>query len=352
MAKQNKSRAVAIKTAEGVFIPVVIILSMEEGGIIQAEEEGVDEIFVYTGGEQAVPDGVRRVRVHRSVKIIPQMAFRFRHSRLIYYVELHDEIDIIERYAFDKCISLRRIKLLGVKVVEFRAFNNCTFLADVEFGNKLEVIEQWAFVHCNSLRSITMPSVRNIGAWAFSECEQLTDLGLPEALETVGEYAFAGCPSLRSIAMPLKDNMLEYGVFNGCPNLTSVALVGEIHKIIASLHLESWRNDMREEIDRINQILSNTPVWEKTVAIQRWIRSVIRLLEQYKSEHHALLKEATSLLELALWKANLYDKEGGIFQQEEVRSTRRQIKRARKELCITSGAIIVIKNVLPFLVLA
>ncbi len=58
------------------------------------------------------------------------------------------------------------------------------------------------------------------------------------------------------------------------------------------------------------------------------------------------------MLELALWKAKIDDKEGGIIQQERVRSTRRHIKRARKERCVTSGASIVIKNVLPFLVLA
>jgi len=62
-----------------------------------------------------------------------------------------------------------------------------------------------------------------------------------------------------------------------------------------------------------------------------------------------MLKEATTLLELALWKVNLDDKEGG--EREGVRTTRGRRKRARKEICVTSGACIVIMNVLPFLVL-
>ena len=78
------------------------------------------------------------------------------------------------------------------------------------------------------------------------------------------------------------------------------------------------------------------------------MRSVIRRLDHYKVEHKAMLKEATTLLELALWKADLNVKEEGV-EREGVRTTRGRRKRARKEICITSGASIVIKNVLPFL---
>ena len=62
-----------------------------------------------------------------------------------------------------------------------------------------------------------------------------------------------------------------------------------------------------------------------------------------------MLKEATTLLELALWKANLDHNEGYKLSNEGVRMTRGGQKRARKEICVTSGASIVIKNVLPFL---
>ena len=77
--------------------------------------------------------------------------------------------------------------------------------------------------------------------------------------------------------------------------------------------------------------------------------TVTRRLNHYKDEHKALLKEAATLLELALWKANLDHNEGGQLDREGVRTTRGSRKRARKEICVTSGASIVIKNVLPFL---
>eukprot|EP00985_Skeletonema_marinoi_P025568 scaffold18912_cov80-Skeletonema_marinoi.AAC.2 len=108
---------------------------------------------------------------------------------------------------------------------------------------------------------------------------------------------------------------------------------------------------MNEEINRINQVLPCTHEQEKTPVIRDCMESVIRSINHYKAEHKELLKDATTLLELALWKANLDDNEGGVLEREGVRTTRGRRKRARKEICVTSGANIVIKNVLPFLTL-
>ena len=110
------------------------------------------------------------------------------------------------------------------------------------------------------------------------------------------------------------------------------------------------RDEPHEIDDRINSLLP-TITRGKTEAIQQWMESVIRRLDHYKAEHKALLKEATTLLELALWKANLDDNSGCEGEREGVRTTRGSRKRARKEICVTSGASIVINNVLPFLAL-
>ena len=322
---------------------------MEEGGLIQAEgrDDDDDEIFVYIGGDQFVPRGVRRVRIDKSVKIIPRRAFDGRQHLI--YVEYHEGVEIIREDAFCGCISLRSVKLLGVKFIGNGAFRCCWGLTEVEFGVELETIEERAFQDCTSLTSLTMPSVKLIRRLAFSNCRQLTDLDLPEGLETIEEHAFSKCQRLGRISIPLKDNMVGVDVFWRCFNLRAVDLVGGIHNTVASLHLESWRNEMKEEINRINQVLPNTSAAEKTAVTQQWIRAVTRRLNHYSAEHRSLVKEATTLLELALWKANLDHNEGGVREREGVRTTRGRRKRARKEICITSGASIVIKNVLPFL---
>ena len=307
-----------------------------------------DDVFVYMGGDQQVPLGVRRAKIHISVKKVLRRAF-YNRRRLI-SVEFHDGIEIIEEEAFCNCQLFRgRIKLLGVKIIKVQAFWCCYGLMGVEFGDKLETIERGAFYN-TALKKIKMPSVRTIGQGAFTGCCGLSDVECGEALRKLQENAFHQCPKLKRIALPLQDDMIEDDVFNECPNLTTVDLVGGIHHTVASLHLESWRSEMNNEIDRINQVLPTFTAshkTQKTGEIQRWIRSTFRQLDYYKSEHLQLLKEATALLELALWKANLDDNGGG--EREGVRTTRGSRKRARKEICVTSGASIVIKNVLPFL---
>ena len=320
-----------------------LVIIMAEAAPPQLDD---NEIFVYMGGDQRVPDGVRRARIHISVKIIRARAF-YRRRQLI-YVEFHDGIEAVEEEAFFGCVKLRgMIKLLGVKIIKQWAFCECGVLSDVEFGNKLETIEMHAFLSCKELKKIRMPSVRTIGSAAFGCCKELSDVEFGEELRTLKGGAFYSCSNLERIALPLKGNMIGGGVFDQCPRLLTVDLVGGIHSTAASLHLESWRNEMNNQINSINQTLSTITVG-KTLATQQWMRTVINQIDHYRAEHKALLKEATTLLELALWKANLRDNnsEG---EREGVRTTRGSRKRARKEICVTSGAHVVIKNVLPFL---
>jgi hypothetical protein len=312
-------------------------------------DDGDDiDVFVYMGGDQEVPRDVTHIRIHRSVKIITRGAFQ--HCRNLVSIEMHDGVEIIEYAAFEYCKSLRRIKLPGVRIIERLAFFYCTKLADVEFGDKLETIGSSAFAS-TALRTIKILKVRVIEFSAFAGCEQLMEAELSGDLESIGYYAFGGCRRLRHIAIPLKENLLEdNSVFSSCENLSQVDIVGGFHNTISSLLLESWRQGMKDGIDRINQDLPNTPKG-KTTLIGIWMRSVLDRIDHYKSEHYVLLKEFTTLLELALWKAKLDESqyERSIRSDQHTKKATIDVKAARQEKRITSGANIVIKNVLPFL---
>jgi hypothetical protein len=318
--------------------------------------DGGGNIFVYLVGEQEVPADVTHVIIDLSVKIIPERAFYYRTNLLS--VETHDGIEKIERDAFNTCRSLRGIKLPGVKEVGFAAFYNCRALTDVELGDKLETILQKAFYNCHSLQKIKMPSVRAIGYGACYGCGQLTDVELGDKLEKIMLHGFEDCPRLQRIAIPLKENMFpldtisRYTQFDHCGKLSRVDPVGGIHKTISSLLLESWKDDMNQEIDHINQVLPNTPSHEKTNAIQRWIRSVLRTIDHYRAEHYALLNEDMTQLELAVWKAKIAEGEERDVDGKSTKKAKIDVDTIRKEQRITSGADIVIKNVLPFLQLA
>jgi hypothetical protein len=315
----------------------------------QLNDVGGDDIFVYTGRGQEVPRDVKRVRIAENVDTI--LARAFKNCRQLIEVEGHDKIKKIEQYAFLNCHSLRRVtKMQGVIEIEAHAFFNCYALIDVDF-DKLKIIGQNAFINCKSLRSINMPSIRRIEERGFKYCRALTDVVFGQDLERIENNVFYGC-ALRRIVIPLKHGLIvEDNVFNRCVNLSRVdTLVGGVHKTISSLHMESWRDEMEEEIGTINQTLSNTQSREKSGAIQQWITRVLDRMEHYKNEHQTLLKEAMALLELALWKAKLLDetdeKKCNVEKKAKI-----DAQSARNEHRVTCGASIVIKNVLPFLAL-
>ena len=321
-----------------------------------------------------MPQHVTHVRVHKSVKIIRYRAFQ--NCRLV-SIEMHDGVEIIEFMGFYHCTSIIRIKLPGVRIIGEDAFQNCTALEDVEFGNNLVTIEEWAFGR-TSLRNVKLPKVRIIGKNAFYGCRQLTEVKMSEDLERIELEAFGECPRLRRIAIPLKNNIMdEGGVFAECHALSQVDILGGIHKTISSLFVESWRNEIEDEIDQINQDLPYAGRYEKTAVIQRWMDRVIRRMKHYKRKHYALLKDAMSLLELALWKTRLHhtSRDANIHQigekhslEEEQPAKKIKISEgcaeksvdtkgkskadadaARHEAHVTCGASIIIPHVLSFL---
>jgi len=317
--------------------------------------DGGDDVFVYMGGEQEVPRDVKHVIIDRSVNIIPERAFYER--RQLVSVEMHDGVEIIEMNALYSCRRLKSIKLLGVREIEREAFYDCRELTDVEFGIELERIGDCAFRYCESLQNIIMPSVRTIEAVAFEDCTALSDAEFGCNLERIQQYTFYNCPNLRRIAIPLKDDIFPLNPiqhrctqFEHCPNLTTVDLVGGIHKAVSSLLLESWRTEIIAEINRINQDLPSTDYLGKADAIQTWIRTVIDRMEHYKAEHYRLLKEDMTLLELAVWKAKIDEKEDDNSNKKvQAKKAKIDVESARKEQRIKSGANIIIRNVLPFL---
>eukprot|EP00984_Skeletonema_dohrnii_P013283 scaffold5477_cov75-Skeletonema_dohrnii-CCMP3373.AAC.4 len=257
--------------------------------------------------------------------------------------------------AFHECRSLKSIDLRSVLEIGMQAFDGCKNLTDVKFGNKLETTGICAFEGCTSLQRLKLTSVITVKLGAFRSCKALTSVEFSERLEKIEADVFCGCDRLQRIAIPLKRNLFpfddtwqRYTQFEYCYQITTVDLVRGAHnKTIASLHMECWRTEMKEEINRINQDLPNIPADEKTVAIKEWMESVIDKMDHYKAEHHIYVKENVTLLELALWKAKLDEKEENA--ERKTKKVKLDAESARKEKRVTCGADTVIRNVLPFL---
>jgi len=318
------------------------------------DDQPVGGIYVYRGGQ--APDNITHAIIDKSVKVIDEEAFE--NNKNLLSVDTHDGIDSISRAAFGGCVSLAHLDIRSVRILHSYAFAD-SGLTEVDCDN-LEIIEDRVFSCCRSLRRITFPKVRRIGACAFEEAA-LTEVLFSETLERVSINAFYANGPLRRICLPLdaeilfrdKSACLRYDphIFGDCDNFSTVELIGGIHETVSSLHMESWGNDMRKDITRINRTLPSIPSNQKTNVIRWWLQSVHSRIEHYKTEHIKVLKEATVLLELALWKAKLDDdNEGGNDSLEApTKKVKVDVGRARDERRVTSGANIVIKNVLPFL---
>ena len=113
--------------------------------------------------------------------------------------------------------------------------------------------------------------------------------------------------------------------------------------------MESWKTEISADINRINQVLPNTPADDKTEEIRQWMESLLDKMNHYKAEHQRYVKEGITLLELALWKANLGEKVEYAAAEGRTKKVKIDAESARKESRMLCGAEIVIKNVLPFL---
>ena len=314
------------------------------------DDESNANVFVYTGTR--VPQHLRRTITHARIdaSITEIHAGAFKNCSKLHHLEMHERVYKIGKRAFLRCRSLKAIKLLGVRIIEMEAFKLCDDLEDVEFGDELETIGKLAFYQCGSLKRLTLHAVSTIELCAFACCDQLTKITLPrEGLVTIRGRAFAACPSLKRIAIPLKEDMLAGTVFDDCDGLEKIKPVGGIEKTISSLHLKSWRKEMKREISRINRALPtlNTEGIQ-TDGIKQWIESVLRRLEHFKAEHCILLREAMTILELAVWKA-MIDNNEDKDDSQRAKKVKMDMKAVRRERRVTSGADIVVKNVLPFL---
>ena len=315
-------------------------------------EDNDEDIFIYRGGR--APLHVTHALIDTSVGEIEEFAF-FCCENLV-QVDTHDGIRRIRENAFRLCRALRRINLKSAIEIDDWAFHMCTNLEYVEFGDQLETIGNSAFHGCLSLTHLKLPSIISIGQYAFGQCKRLIDIELSSRrLESMEPSAFGGCERLQRIALPLKrdlflfsDRSQTYAQFEGCEQLVTVDLVGGIHKTVASLHMDSWRAEMITEINRINQVLPNTCGLDKAEEMQQWMDVIIDKMDHYKVEHSRYVKEGITLLELALWKAKLGEKEDSSVEGP-TKKAKIDSESTRSERRVTCGADIVIKNVLPFL---
>jgi hypothetical protein len=157
--------------------------------------------FVYTGpGGDAVPRGVKHIRVDPSVRKIPDRAF-FQRKKLT-------EVELCE----------------GLVEIGEKSFEGCDHsITTINIPNSLRRINDDAF--SGSLRCPVHlhDGIQSIGDCAFSGCI-FTNFRVPSLITVIPHTMLINCTSLFSVEMPKNVTEIKYGAFFYCRSLRNVAL--------------------------------------------------------------------------------------------------------------------------------
>ena len=105
-------------------------------------------------------------------------------------------IEIIEDYAFSKCINLQEVSLdSSITEIGSKCFEGCDNITSFTIEKtKIKEIKDYAFSGMSKLTTFKIPStVERIGRWAFSDCSSLTSINIPNSVVSIGSDAFRYC---------------------------------------------------------------------------------------------------------------------------------------------------------------
>ena len=301
--------------------------------------------FEYTGKEEKrdIPKDVTIVRFHSSVMEVGDRVFE--DCKQLKDVVLNEGLKKIGFRSFSHCKQLEHINLSStVKEMGDYAFYGCSGLKDVVLNRGLQKIGQFSFHGCDNLEHITIPStVTEIGFSAFCAC-MFEIVILNEGLQTIGPASFAHCTSLQCIIIPHTVTEISDCTFHNCRNMREVDLHEGIQKIhprafgiCSSLErfnfpglstrldtiIQASQAEAEDKVDEIRGPLERRGSEmflsdKRLVQGRNWdiLRSVFGRIDRVLTYYE--LREATALLELAIWKSKI-DQVGENFISRDAR---------------------------------
>ena len=182
-------------------------------------------------------------------------------------------------------------------------------LREIELHEGIQKIGNAAFASCYSLECIVIPhTVTEIAADTFFFCQRLREVGLHEGIQKIGgasdAFAFARCSLLERITFSnlstRLDNIIEAGKYVDVENKVDNIRLDEIQVNFVG---RRGSDNIRGPIERRGSELFISDV--RLVQGSNWgtLRRVIGRIDKVLT--HYELREATTLLDLALWKSKM-----------------------------------------------
>ena len=277
-------------------------------------------------------NSLERIVFPSTVTEIDSYAFQYCNS--LKEVVLNEGLERIGSHTFEDCKSLQSITIPSTLThINRDAFKGCSNLREVVLKEGLVMIGFGAFEKCASLESITLPSsVTKVEGGAFAGCNTLREVVLNEGLQKIGTLSFIGCYALESITLPstLTDD-IETGTFYHCNSLREVVLNGNekiqetafamcsslerftfprissrLMIIIQTEHyprvgakIDEVRGRVEWRDGELFASVTGMTIGRNWNIIKDSLEQIVSWIGYYE------VKEATTLFELALWKAKM-----------------------------------------------
>lgn len=184
-------------------------------------------------------------------------------------ITIADTVEVIEKGAFNNCVSLKSIYFgSNLKSVDTSGLNSCTLLNEIIISESnpyyviddevmfnydktelvfyprtkaneryivpdtVKVIGDYAFSYNESLKSVVISNnVEAIGEGAFNSCIKIDNVAFGSSVVSIGDGAFAYCKSLKSVVLPNSVRVIADSAFNFCDSLEEAILGYNIETI-------------------------------------------------------------------------------------------------------------------------
>ena len=202
----------------------------------------------------AVRERIKKLVIAEGVTHIG--AFNFAKCAALRSVTIPASVTRIERYAFEKCTGLSelifapntQIQTIGrlafansgikeftapenLRLIEQRAFNNCSALQKLSLMGGALTVEAWAFENCTGLKTLLLGESVELHSWQspFSGCTSIEYM--ESYLDSVGTMRL--CQSSKSALKTYVMRGIHEGLggFEGCTALTTVRIEAVVEEI-------------------------------------------------------------------------------------------------------------------------
>lgn len=171
------------------------------------------------------------------LKRIEQGAFSLC-RKLAERLQLPDNLEAINRYAFSECGALTEI-IIPDNTFEIGAytFQDCDHVEFIYMGKSMTYIPKGCFYKCRALKTLQIPgNIKTVGEESFSDCTSLQKVIIENGVEKIEDRVFAYCKNLQKVSLPDSIVDLEKTPFLGSPNVVVYVSEGSLADHLLQFH--------------------------------------------------------------------------------------------------------------------